>query len=167
MTNSEKVREFSSLVAKSQNKELPNYAIPFSRYTTKFLIKMVIDELIELLAYSGVKFSERKKIISTIVENEDYRPDLGFLTPSVEGQMDSLVDIEYYMKDVAARHGQNIDKVFDLVHEANMNKRNEQGLFNLRDDGKVLKPKDWKPADISSEVKRQMRGNSFEDNSLR
>ena len=34
MTNSEKVREFSSLAAKSQNKELPNYAIPFSRYVS-------------------------------------------------------------------------------------------------------------------------------------
>lgn len=162
MTNSEKVREFSSLVAKSQNKELPNSAIPFSVETSKFLAKMIIDELIELLAYSSVSVDNRKIFLSKIIENADYRKDLEFCYPNVEGQMDSVVDIEYYMKDVCARHGQNTDKIFDLVHNANMSKVNENGLFTIRNDGKVVKPEGWKPADISTEVKNQILGNSFD-----
>ena len=148
MSNSQIVREFSSLVAKSQGKELPNKAIPFSTESAKFMAKMVIDELIEMLAYSSVSVYDRKKLLSNIIENEDY--------------MDSVVDIEYYMKDVCARHGQNTDKVFELVHKANMSKVNDNGLFTIREDGKVVKPQNWKPADITTEVERQMKGSSFD-----
>ena len=162
MSNSQMVREFSSLVAKSQGKELPNKAIPFSTESAKFMAKMVIDELIEMLAYSSVNVYDRKKLLSNIIENADYREDLVFSTPSVEGQMDSVVDIEYYMKDVCARHGQNTDKVFELVHKANMAKVNDNGLFTIREDGKVVKPQNWKPADITTEVERQMKGSSFD-----
>lgn len=63
MSNSQMVREFSSLVAKSQGKELPNKAIPFSTESAKFMAKMVIDELIEMLAYSSVNVYDRKKVI--------------------------------------------------------------------------------------------------------
>lgn len=165
MTNSEKVRNFSQLVAKSRGVALPNSAIPLSAETAEFAVKMVIDELIELLAYSGVNVKNRYIILFNILFKANLREDLKFDEPNVEGQMDSIVDIEYYLKDISARHGQNTDRVFDLVHEANMRKVNDKGLFDLRPDGKVLKPKGWKPADISSEVKRQIEGNSFEDNS--
>ena len=55
----------------------------------------------------------------------------------------------------------NIDKIFDLVHEANMNKRLPNGEFLMREDGKVLKPEGWKSANLQEEIQKQINIKSF------
>lgn len=79
----------------------------------------------------------------------------------IEAQMDAVVDIMYYILDFCTKQGYNIDRILDLVHEANMNKRHEDNLFHKREDGKVIKPKDWKEADLGSEVLRQIKNGSW------
>ena len=135
----------------------------------KFLSKMVIDELIELLAATGVPAEDRKAMIESILITQiDNRADLE--CPQTEEQTileqaDAVVDIEYYLKDVTSRNAINTDAIFDIVHQANMNKRQLDGTFMLRADGKVMKPDTWvsPEEDKIKEIRRQMEGNSFND----
>lgn len=58
-------------------------------------------------------------------------------------QADALVDAIYYICDTAVRHGMNLDRVFEIVHGANMQKVVD-GRVVRRDDGKILKPEGWR-----------------------
>lgn len=76
--------------------------------------------------------------------------------------MDAIVDCWYYGLDSAAKHGMNLEPVFQLVHGANMSKRNPvTGQFDRREDGKVIKPDGWRPANVRLEVERQLRYGGF------
>ena len=171
MTNSEKVREFAVTATKSHLPDgsflppLPTTAIPLNNKSVENIVKMVLDECVELLVTVTSSESERKEILENIVNNINYRKDLEIEDKSietvVESQIDAFVDIEYYIKDRAGRHGMNIDKVFDMVHEANMNKRLPNGEFLMREDGKVLKPSGWKSANLSEEISKQVNIKSF------
>jgi len=163
-SNSEKVKDFSDTVMLSKGGTPTNRANKISMESSIFLAKMVIDELIELLAASGVPYDARIKCLGNLVVKADSREDLNVPSNDLDAiaeQADAIVDIEYYMKDVAGRNGINTDAIFNLVHEANMKKKNKDGKFDIRSDGKVCKPKDWKPANIKEEVERQMNGFSF------
>lgn len=53
------------------------------------------------------------------------------------------------MLNAAAKNGIDLSKVFDAVHQANMDKKDKKtGKFIKRDDGEILKPEGWKPANI-------------------
>ena len=82
----------------------------------------------------------------------------------IECQMDGLVDSHYYALNGAAKHGMNLDSMFNVVHSANMAKRNpETGEFERREDGKVIKPEGWSPPDTIGEVKRQLAEGAWTD----
>jgi len=162
-TNSEKVREFTSGAYRSlTGSELPTKAIPMPSNQVTFLCKMVMDELLELLSTAGIRY--KKVALETILSMCDERLDLDLDysdEKTVECQMDAIVDIEYYMKDMAAKHGMNTDRIFDLVHEANLRKQGVNGKYVCREDGKIVKPEGWIPADLKPEVLRQMNEGSF------
>jgi len=84
------------------------------------------------------------------------RDNLNNQVDVIEAQMDAIADIMYYLLDFCTKHGYNIDKIMSLVHGANMNKRHADGKFHKRADGKVIKPVDWKEADLKTEVIRQL-----------
>lgn len=79
-------------------------------------------------------------------------------------QADALVDAIYYMCDLAARKGINLNPLFDIVHEANM-KKVVDGKVIRREDGKVLKPEGWKDPRIflEKEMQRQVEKGAFLD----
>jgi predicted HAD superfamily Cof-like phosphohydrolase len=78
-------------------------------------------------------------------------------------QADALVDAIYYICDTAVRHGMNLDRVFEVVHGANMAKVVD-GRVIRRDDGKILKPEGWQdPALLLlDELARQKRDGSWD-----
>lgn len=80
----------------------------------------------------------------------------------VTEQADALVDAIYYICDTAARHGMNLDPLFEIVHRANMGKV-VNGKVIRREDGKILKPVGWvDPAPLlQAEMKRQENDGSF------
>lgn len=80
----------------------------------------------------------------------------------VAEQADALVDAIYYICDTAVRHGMNLDRVFDIVHGANMQKVVD-GRVIRRDDGKILKPEGWQDPGplLLDEVARQEREGSW------
>jgi predicted HAD superfamily Cof-like phosphohydrolase len=113
--------------------ELPEVPILLSEEQIRFITTMVNDELQEL----------------EDAENE------------VE-QADALVDAIYYICDTAVRHGMNLDPLFDIVHNANMQKVVD-GKVIRRPDGKIMKPDCWEdPAPkLDAEIKRQMTSGAF------
>ena len=79
----------------------------------------------------------------------------------ISDQADAFVDINYYMLDRTLRHGINMDRFFNIVHDANMAKRGPDGKFILSSTNKVLKPDGWTPPDVLSEAKIQIYQDNF------
>ncbi len=77
-------------------------------------------------------------------------------------QADALVDAIYYICDTAVRHGMNLDKLFKIVHRANMQKVVD-GKVLRREDGKIMKPAGWEdPAPyLIKEMQRQENEGSW------
>ena len=113
--------------------ELPNHPVALDPEAIAFIRRMVNDEMDELEA-----------------------------APTVTDQADALVDAIYYLCDCAVRHGMNLDHLFDIVHAANMGKVVD-GKVIRRDDGKIMKPADWRPPEpeIEAEMHRQKRDGAF------
>ncbi|HMB00877.1 MAG TPA: HAD family hydrolase [Spirochaetota bacterium] len=78
-------------------------------------------------------------------------------------QADALADAVYYICDVAVRHGINLDPLFTIIHQANMNKI-INGKVRRRDDGKILKPEGWQDPGprLENEIRRQQREGAFQ-----
>lgn len=68
--------------------------------------------------------------------------------------LDSLTDQLYVLLGTIIKHGaQNIiQDAFDLVHENNMSKLDENGKVIRDENGKVKKPSNFKPVDLSNIV---------------
>lgn len=133
----------------------------------KFISKMVMSELLELLLTIESSNQTVKKIMHEIVEDLDLPTtpipnisDMIYSTDNmvniVEAQMDAMVDVMYYILDYCTKQGYNIDRILDLVHQANMANRHDDGFFHKREDGKVVKPKNWQEANLKDEIHRQM-----------
>jgi hypothetical protein len=122
-----------------------------------FLTKMILDELLELgrtseLSPEEIKYFMIKSIVEGAEKTLDDTSDMNLIAE----QADAVVDIWYYSLNAMAKRGINASKVFDIVHSANMKKKDpESGVFNKREDGKIIKPIGWQPPDVLSEIKRQ------------
>ncbi|MCY3851593.1 MAG: hypothetical protein OXF75_12480 [Acidimicrobiaceae bacterium] len=102
---------------------------------------------------------EAVEFIAEMVNDE--LEELREATDVVE-QADALVDAVYYICDTAVRHGMNLDRVFEIVHRANMGKVVD-GRVIRRDDGKILKPQGWRDPGplLVAELDRQRREGSW------
>lgn len=143
---------------------VPNAPVPMSLASVEFLVKMAMDELLELLATTHTP-AEAKMLLFTIIADADERnkvPDDTAPTEVAAQQADAIVDGWYYGLNVAAKHGMNLSKVFELVHNANMAKRDPAThKFARREDGKITKPAGWTPPDVALEIARQIREGAF------
>jgi predicted HAD superfamily Cof-like phosphohydrolase len=66
---------------------------------------------------------------------------------------DAMADMLYFLHGTALVSGVPLQAVFSAVHGANMAKLGPNGEVLRRADGKILKPKGWKPADIGEVLK--------------
>jgi len=60
-----------------------------------------------------------------------------------------LVDLLYVVYGTGVTMGIDLDEAFRIVHESNMTKLGEDGKPIYREDGKVLKGPNYKPADLT------------------
>ena len=70
----------------------------------------------------------------------DYTADVALVSEAI--------DLIYVTCGLLNNMGVDGQKVFDAIHNANMAKVGEDGKVIKNKDGKVLKPKGWKPANI-------------------
>ena len=82
---------------------------------------------------------------------------------TISDQADALIDAIYYICDTAVRHGMNLDRIFEIVHKANMQKV-VGGSVIRREDGKIMKPKGWQDPGplLVEELARQKRFGSWD-----
>lgn len=67
------------------------------------------------------------------------------------GMIDAICDLLYVTYGAAIALGIDIDPFFAEVHRSNMSKLDpETGMATYRNDGKVIKPPTYSPADIKS-----------------
>ena len=107
-----------------------------------------------------VKMSkEAVNFVSRMVKDELQELELA---DSIPEQADALVDAIYYICDCAVKHGVNLDRLFKIVHAANM-KKVVNGKVVKRKDGKILKPKSWVDPNpmLEAEIDRQTKEGSF------
>ena len=156
LTRSENVKIFTE---ESKGVELPNHPRKMTRDEVLFLVKMVSEELQELLLTVTNEGENVKELLSDIVckSNSPTYNNLGKSDLELMAeQVDAFVDIDYYNCNAAAKVGFNVDDVFDLVHQANMSKKFEDGTFHKNQEGKVIKPPNWTEPDVKAVVSRWM-----------
>jgi len=78
---------------------------------------------------------------------------------SVPDQADAMIDLIYFAIGTLVEMGVRPEKLFDIVHAANMTKLWPDGKPRFRDDGKTVKPPSWiDPHDaLRAEIERQAR----------
>lgn len=69
-----------------------------------------------------------------------------------ENLLKELADLLYVVYGTAATFGWDIDTAFNRVHQSNMSKLGDDGKPIYREDGKVLKSSNYKPADLGDLV---------------
>jgi predicted HAD superfamily Cof-like phosphohydrolase len=134
------------------------------RARAEFIVSMVCSEMVELLQTVISPDEDPITVIKSLC-GRDYNKNYVKPTDTIEiiaQQADAFVDAMYYMYDTATRMGVNLDRVFALVHKANMDKRGPDGTFVIRpDDKKILKPKGWQEPNIRGEIQRQMQDGAW------
>jgi predicted HAD superfamily Cof-like phosphohydrolase len=162
MSNAVAVKEFTE---GSMGKECPSHPLVMSRDKAKFIIRMVISELDELACTVTSGTEERDQFMQECLDARDKCSEFEYGTDDelIAAQFDALVDAWYYCLNISAQHGVNLSSIFDVVHQANMAKRDPvTGKFMRREtDGKVIKPAGWQPPDITAEIKRQQEQGSW------
>lgn len=80
---------------------------------------------------------------------------------SIEDQADAMIDLIYLALGTLVEMGIKPDRLFHIVHEANMSKLWADGKVHFRKtDGKVLKPPQWQDPQprLRQELERQLLG---------
>jgi predicted HAD superfamily Cof-like phosphohydrolase len=155
ISNSEAVKIFTE---ESMNIQLPKHPQKMSKDEVKFIVRMVCSELSELCTTVTDSTEEAVCLLKECVEEIDRPKMIDFKDEKelIANQYDAFVDSWYYMLNASCKKGVDLDGIFRVVHEANMAKRFSDGKFHRREDGKVLKPENWKEPDIVAEIERQM-----------
>ncbi len=156
-SNAQLVKEFTE---EYTDKKCPAKPIMMSKEEVFFIIRMVMSELDEMASTVTTDKHSREEFMKLALENIDKSNDYKYDSDvsMISAQADAMVDAWYYMLNAAAKCGINLSKIFDIVHEANMAKKDPKtGKFIRREsDGKVLKPDGWKPPNIDGEIERQL-----------
>jgi len=153
------VREFTM----GAGQPCPDRPEVMTREEVEFISKMILDEVMELMATVATPEEAKASLKSMIDKSKDipkttYADGATGKISQIADQVDALVDVEYYMLNAACKKGVNTSSLFGVVHAANMAKRDPaSGKFLKREDGKIIKPVGWQAPDIDAEIARQMK----------
>lgn len=78
---------------------------------------------------------------------------------TIYDQVDALIDLMYFAEGTFTQLGVRPHNAFKIVHQANMNKLDENGRPIYKEDGKIAKPKSWSPPEplIKEDIERQLQ----------
>lgn len=153
------VREFTCAAGNS----VPRLPRAMTTTEVDFLSKMILDEVMELMA-TVHSAEESKALLRGMIDGaRDLPKSQGSGVALIAEQADALVDAYYYSLNAACKVGVNLSHVFRVVHRANMAKRDpSSGAFIKNAEGKILKPPNWQAPDIAQEIKRQILEGAWE-----
>ena len=122
-SNLEQAKEFRNAFGVKNSQTLP------SRTLQKNLI---VEEFKEFLEAEGMLFRQSLNLH--------------------EEALKELADLVYVCYQYAANMNWDLDEALDRVHKSNMSKLDEDGKPTYREDGKVLKSKNYKPPTLTDLV---------------
>lgn len=146
MTEREMVEEFHRLVGAPvrERPEMPSEAERLLR------CRLLLEETMEFIRASGCDVLSHPALGWTIIVT--HAPDLAAMAHE-------CADVRYIAHGTDLTMGVDGGAVFELVNSANMRKIGPDGRVIRNEHGKILKPEQWGPADIASELRRQGRKN--------
>lgn len=154
-TDQQKVNEFTSGIGT----KIPSSPKLMSREDVIFLARMALSEIQELVDTVTESNEESLELMKQCLGADPSKHRTAEMSEveKIAEQGDACVDCWYYMLNVAGRNGHDLSSLFDVVHAANMAKRDPKtGKFIRREsDGKILKPAGWQPPDVVAEMYRQ------------
>ena len=103
---------------------------------------------VPVLDQPGFPGKERADLRRNLINEEAEEFETASLNGDVVEAADALADLLYVVYGAALEWGIPIDAVFAEVHRSNMSKVWPDGSVHYREDGKVLKPSTYSPADI-------------------
>lgn len=153
-SDQEKVNEFTRGVGTI----IPDSPKLMSREDVIFLARMALSEIQELVDTVTNSNEESLQLMRDCLGADPSKHRTAEMSEAekIAEQSDACVDCWYYMLNVAGRNGHNLSAMFDVVHAANMAKRDPKtGKFIRREsDGKILKPDGWQPPNVVAEIYR-------------
>jgi len=162
ISNALSVKEFTE---GSMGVVCPAKPMAMTREKAQFIIRMVISELDELACTVTNDADDRDNFMQSCLDTRDKCKEFVYESQVdlIAAQFDALIDAWYYSLNISAQHGVNLSSIFDIVHQANMAKRDPiTGKFIRRaTDGKVIKPEGWKAPDVEGEIARQIRDGAW------
>jgi predicted HAD superfamily Cof-like phosphohydrolase len=158
-THTSLVKEFTE---QSLGVKLPIKPSKMTKEEVRFIVRMVISEMMELCTTVSPTVKDALDLFDDCIKTTDkpkpFHPETKTDTEIMAEQYDSFVDAWYYMLNTAVKKGANLDRIFQVVHGANMAKKFPDGTFHRREDGKVIKPEGWKEPDVVGEIQKQLEG---------
>ncbi|RLA62805.1 MAG: hypothetical protein DRQ78_07510, partial [Epsilonproteobacteria bacterium] len=123
--------------------------------TIKLRFKLILEEYIEFIEANSSGTPEMEQIIDlldTVDGHIDYLTDKDLDVDLVE-VADALGDIKYVTDGAALVYGIPLDDVSTEIHASNMSKLDpDTGKPVIRDDGKILKGKDYFKPNIKKAI---------------
>ena len=105
-----------------------------------------------------VPSAEELKLRVKLIHEEANEFDDAAAIGDLVGMADALADLTYVVLQAALVCGIELDPVFREVHRSNMTKVWEDGTVHRREDGKILKPPTYSPADVARVLGEQVFG---------
>lgn len=118
--------------------------------TRKLRAELIIEEFTELchaMKVWGGRMGDGHSP-SNWFEDYDGEPDLVEIA-------DALGDLLYVIYGTAVSCGIDLEPITDEIHRSNMSKVCADGTVLRREDGKIIKPETYSPADIKTLIQRQ------------
>lgn len=81
---------------------------------------------------------------------------------NVYDQSDAMIDLIYFALGTMVEMGVKPERLFEIVHKANMDKLWPDGKPHYKEDGKTMKPSTWKDPfdDLKKEIDNQAAASS-------
>ena len=128
-TNFQKVRQFTAIMGQPMGRKLRAEDMPYPRLSNEDTRDDEVNALFQL----------RKRLMA-----EEYMEIVKSDTP--ENFIKELCDMLYVVYGTGLAFGFDMDEAFNRVHESNMSKLDSNGMPLKREDGKILKGPNYRPA---------------------
>ncbi len=119
------------------------------------------DKLLEL-RYT-LLFEEFEEVKEEVAQALSDLAVYGKVKPKTKERMlKELADMQYVLSGFAETFGLPLQVAFVRVHKSNMSKLDDEGKPILREDGKILKSKNYIPADMEGLVEERLSVPGFD-----
>jgi predicted HAD superfamily Cof-like phosphohydrolase len=105
---------------------------------------------IPMLPSPCIPLPSRQQLRVELIDEEFKEFKEGIANHDIVEIADALADLIYVIYGAALEFGIPIDKVVEEVHRSNMTKVWPDGTIHRREDGKIMKPPTYSPANINS-----------------